>query len=347
MVATECLPQLYTNNLILIKLMKKTLFYLAMASLSFLACSKSDDNSPSPSSSNASTTVFYTDTLNIYTTDLKGGNRKLAVSEAPYTGNNYFRGTAYVAKSKKIAYLYTEAYNKPFFLRTCNLDGSDKKTIKTFAAGTNVGIIKATSEGKIIYTVPGQSYPDQTASKVFSINVDGTAETEINVPFYASVTNPDLISADGKGALDQSGYFALMVNGTFDERNSFNILLNEDKDKTKIRNLTMSKDATKVAFIQTTGVTKKYELRIKDLKKDSPAAIVLYTINISADANDVTPSITFVNGSKNILVSYGKFTSPQGSVNDYTYCELIETSNGNVTQSWKFMGDDIFSPFTD
>ncbi|WP_017256991.1 hypothetical protein [Pedobacter arcticus] len=326
--------------------MKKALFYLAIASLSFLACSKSDDNGPS-SSTDVSTTVFYTDTFNIYSTDLKGGNRKLVVSEGPYTGNNYFRGTAYVAKSKKMAYLYTEAYNKPFFLRTCNLDGTDKKTIKTFAAYTNVGIIKATAEGKIIYTLPGQAYPNQTASKVFSMNVDGTGETEVIVPFYAGISNPELISADGKGVLSEQGYFALMVNGVFDERNSFNLLLNEDKDQTKIRNLTMARDASKAAFIQTTGVDRKYEVRIKDVKKDAPVATVLYTVNINTEANDGTPGLTFVNGSKNILVSYGKFTSPKGSANDYTYCELIDTSNGKVVQSWKFMGDDIYRPFTD
>ncbi len=327
--------------------MKKQIIYLALIVVSFFACAKSDNNEPSPSSSELSNVVFYVDTFAIYSTDLKGGNRKLIVSEGPNTNNNYFKGVDYLAKSKKMVYLYTERYDQPFFLRTCNLDGTDKKTIKTFAAFTSVGLIKATTEGKIIYTLPGKTYPNQTASKVFSINVDGTGETEINAPYYATMYDKNLISADGKGVLSESGYFAVIVNGTFDERNSFNILTNEDKDQTKIRNLTMSKDATKAAFIQTTGVDRKYEVRIKNVKKDAPTATVLYTINIISDADDGIPSITFTNGSKNILVNYGKFTSPRGSVNDYTYCELIDTSSGKVVQSWKFMGDDIYRPFTD
>ncbi|MBD3750527.1 MAG: hypothetical protein IE931_13640 [Sphingobacteriales bacterium] len=45
--------------------MKKALFYLAIISLSFLACSKNDNPNPTPSSEESST-VFYTDTFNIY-----------------------------------------------------------------------------------------------------------------------------------------------------------------------------------------------------------------------------------------------------------------------------------------
>lgn len=322
--------------------MKKKLFYMAIASLSFLACSKSNDGSPS-SSSNESTTVFYVDTFTIYSTDLKGENRKLVVSEGPNTNNNYFGGTAYVAKSNKMAYLYTEAYNKPFFLRTCNLDGTDKKTIKTFQPGTQIGIIKATTDGKIIYTMPGAAYPNQTASKAYAINVEGTGEKELTIPLYASIYNPELISADGNGILDESGYFALIVNGVFDERNSFNVLLNEDKSK--IRNLTMSKDATQLAFVQETSTSRRYEVKVKAIKKDAPAASVLYTVNISADANDDTPSVTFVNGAKNILVSYTKFTSPRGSSDDYTHCELITTNDGKVVKTWNFTGDAL-RPFT-
>src|SRR5690606_30043181 len=109
-------------------------------------------------------------------------------------------------------------------LKTCKLDGSDKKTIKTFPAFTQVGVIKATSDGQVIYTLPGKPFPNQTASKTFSIKADGTGETEITQQIYIAVSDPDLISADGKGILSISGYFAKIVNGTFDERNSFQVL---------------------------------------------------------------------------------------------------------------------------
>ncbi|OAQ41812.1 hypothetical protein A5893_01460 [Pedobacter psychrophilus] len=327
--------------------MKKTFFYLAIASLSFLACSKSDDSNPSVSSEE-STTVFYTDTFNIYSTDLKGGSRKLVTSEGPSnsTSNNYIIATVYVPTSNRLAYIYTEKYDQPFFLKTCNLDGSDKKTIKTFPAFTQIGLLKATSDGQIFYTLPGKPFPNQTPSKTFSIKADGTGETEITQQVYASTSDPDLISADGKGVLLNGGYFAVIVNGTFDERNSFNVLTNEEKDQTKIKQLSLSNDASKLTFAQKTATAGQYEIRIKNVVKDAPTSTVLYTLNIPSDASEFTLSLKFVNGTKNILVSYGKFTSPKGSVNDYTNCDLIDAVSGKVTNTWKFMGDEIYNPFT-
>lgn len=325
--------------------MKKALFYLIIVSLSFLACSKSDDNGPA-SSSDVSTSVFYTDTFNIYSTDLKGGSRKLVTAELPNTGNNYIYATAYIPIANRLVYIYTEAYDKPFFLKTCKLDGSDKRTIKTFPAFTNVGLVKATSDGQIIYTLPGKPFPNQTASKVFSIKADGSGETEITVPFYATTNDPDLISADGKGILSTNGYFALLVNGVFDERNSFNVLMNEDKDQTKFRELSLSNDGTKLTFAQTSATAGKYEIRIKNVAKDAAASTVLYNLTIPAEASESSLSLRFVNGTKNILVSYGKFTSPKGSVNDYTHCDLIDVASGKVNQTWKFMGDEVYDPVT-
>ncbi|WP_147387919.1 hypothetical protein [Pelobium manganitolerans] len=328
-------------------MMNKIFLLLALASFTFFGCSKNDDadNNP-PASNGASTAVFYVDTLNIYSTDLKGANRKLVTSEGSNTGNNYIAEAVYVPKAERIAYIYTEAYDKPFFLKTCKLDGSDKKTIKTFAAFTDLGLIKATADGQIIYTLPGKPFPNQTPSKTFSIKADGTGEAEINVSVYAGVSDPDWISADGKGVLLSGGYFALIVNGTFDERNSFNVLANEEKDQNKISEISLSNDATKLVFAQQTSVTGKYEIRIKDVKKDAPTSTVLYTLNIPADADQYTLSLSFVSGTKYVLASYGKFTSPKGAANDYTNCDLIETASGKVAQTWKFMGDEIYNPFS-
>ncbi len=325
--------------------MKKTLFYLAIASLSFLACSKSDDPKPEiGGSSEVSTTVFYTDSFRIYTTDLKGGNRKLLI-DGKIAGNGV--GTPAVLPSKQLVYIYYDGAKKLRQLKVSNFDGSNEKVIKTFDNdGSYAGFVKTFADGSIIYQTSIYNNYGFT-SRTFSIKADGTGEKEIILPLYANVQNRDLISRDGKGILDETGYFAVVVNGTFDERNSFNILMNEEKDKTKIKKLTLSNDATKAAFVQLTSTIRKYEIRIKDVKKDAPATTVLYSVNINSEASDQAPDIHFVNGTKNLLVSYGKFTSPRGSVNDYTYCELLDTSNGKVTQSWKFMGDDIGHLTTD
>lgn len=324
--------------------MKKTLLYLAIASLSFLACSKNDDSNPSPSAGE-SATVFYTDTFSIYSTDLKGGNRKLVTTEGPNTNNNYIYATAYVPTANRLVYIYTEKYDQPFFLKTCKLDGSDKKIIKTFPAFTNVGLVKAASDGQIFYTLPGNPFPNQTASKTFSIKADGTGEVEITVPFYAITSDPDLVSADGNGILSTSGYFGKLVNGTFDERNSFQVLENEDKPK--IQELSLSNDASKLTFAQKTATAGQYEIRIKDVVKDAPVSTILYTLTIPSDANESSLSLCFVNGTKNILVCYGKLTFPKGSTNDYTNCDLIDVATGKVNQTWKFMGDEIYNPVTD
>ncbi|MBD3750807.1 MAG: hypothetical protein IE931_15105 [Sphingobacteriales bacterium] len=281
-----------------------------------------------------------------HSTDLKGENRKLVTTEGPNTNNNYINSTAFIPTVNRLVYIYSEAYNKPFFLKTCNLDGSDKKTIKTFPAGTNVGLVKATSDGKIFYTLPGNSYPNQTPSKTFSMKADGTEEVEIKVPLYASISDPDLVSADGNGILSTNGYFGVIVNGIFDELKSFNVLLNEVKDQTLISDLSLSNDATKLTFAQKTGIAGQYEIRIKNVVKDAPTSTVLYTLNIPSDASEYSLSLHFVNGTKNILVSYGKFTFPKGSANDYTQCELLDAATGKVTQTWKFMGDEIYNPTT-
>ncbi|MEO5910094.1 MAG: hypothetical protein ABIP95_04355 [Pelobium sp.] len=330
--------------------MKKYFLYFTVVLFAFLSCSKNDDSTGTPSGiKGESTTVFYTDTFKIYSTDLKGGNRKLVVDEGPNnsSSNNYIYSTAYVPTANKLVYIYTEFYDKPFFLKTCNLDGTDKKIIKTFPAFTNVGLVKATSDGQIFYTLPGKPFPNQTPSKTFSIKADGTGETEVTQQFYVNITDPNLISTDGKGILSPSGYFGVLVNGTFDERNSFNLLLNEEKDKTKYKSIILSADATKAAFLLSTSTIGKFEVRIKNVKKDEPTSTVLYTLNIPADANQYGGTIRFVNGTKNILIYYGKFTGPKGSSNDYTNCELIDVATGKVTQTWKFTGDEIYNVVVD
>jgi len=321
--------------------MKKTLFYLAIASLSFLACAKDDDpNSGPQASEGVSTTAFYVDTFRIYSTDLKGGNRKLVVDEDLKSQNNYVTQISVIPTTQQLVYGYYDGVSRATQIKTCKFDGSSVKVVKTIASGSSVGFVKGIFDGSIYYqtnTFTG----GMIASKTFSIKADGTGETELQGFLYEFNIREAQISSQGKGVLSNSGYFGVIANGKFDERNSFNILLNEDKDLTKIKGLSLSNDAKKAAFLQSTTTLGKYEIRIKDVIKDAPTSTVLYTLNIPADADQYGGNIRFVNGSKNLLVYYGKFTSPKGSANDFTNCDLIDIATGKVTQTWKFTGDDI------
>ena len=323
--------------------MKKTLFYLAIASLSFLACTKNDNTNPSQGGGGTlgvSTTVFYVDTFRIYSTDLKGGNRKLVVDEDLKSQNNYITQISILPTTQQLVYGYYDGVSRGTLIKTCKFDGSSVKVIKSINAGSSIGFVKGTSDGNIYYQT--NTFTGGTvASRTFSIKADGTGETELQGFLYGANINEAQISNQGKGVLSRDGYFGVIANGVFDERNSFNIFLNEDKDKTKFRTIILSADAKKAAFLLSTSTTGKYELRVKDVIKDVSASTVLYTLNIPADANQYSPHIYFVNGSSNVLVAYGKFTSPKGSPNDFTNCDLVDIATGKVTQNWKFTGDDI------
>jgi hypothetical protein len=326
--------------------MKKTLFYLAIASLSFLACSKKDDPKPDlgGGTSGVSTTVFYADTFRIYSTDLKGGNRKLVVDEDLKSGNNYIGDVSVLQAKQQLVYSYTTVYTEPQQIKICKFDGSDKKVIKALPIGSYVEFLKFFTDGNIFYSIITNNGPT-TSYRLFSINADGTGEKEITIPLYANVQNPDLTSADGKGVLNQTGYFSVITNGTFDERNSFNIFINEEISK--IKEVTLSNDATKAAFVQSTETQFKYEIRIKDVKAVAPKTTVLYTLNLNSTVGDQSPSLHFVNGTKNLLISYGKGNSGRLTGDSYTICELIDTTTGKLVDTWKFTGDDIYRPTTD
>jgi len=328
--------------------MKKTLFYLVMASIFFLACSKKDDttlNNGSNGASGISTTVFYLDTFRIYSTDLKGGNRKLVVDEDLKSQNNYIGQISVLPTSQQVVYTYSQVYTQPQQIKICKFDGSEKKVIKTLASNqSSIGFVKGTADGYIIYQL--NTYQGPTiSSRTYSIKADGTGETELQAFLYAPNINEAQVSNLGKGVLSNEGYFFKFNNGVFVEAESFNIFLNENI--TKINNPIISADATKAAFIQTTGTIGKYDIRIKDNLKSAPTSTVLYTLTIPADADQYSSSIYFVNGTKNIMISYGKFTSPKGSPNDYTNCDLVDVATGKISQTWKFTGDNVSRPVTD
>lgn len=325
--------------------MKKQLLYLTLLALSFLACTKEDNSSGGPSnSSDVSSTVFYLDTFRIYSTDLKGNNRKLVVDEGLNSQNNYIGEFSILPTSQQLIYTYTQIFTQPMQIKICKMDGTDKKVVKTLASSqSSIGFVKGTKDGNIIYQVNTFQGPTIN-TKTYIMKADGTEEKELQSFLYAAYIGEGQVSNQGKGVLGDDGYFFKINNGIFVEAESFNIFLNEDK--AKIKNKIISADATKAAFVQSTNTLGKYEIRIKDNSKTAPISTVLYTLNIPADADQYNANIYFVNGAKEIIVSYGKFTSPRGSVNDYTNCDLIDVATGKVTQTWKFTGDNISTIIT-
>ena len=323
--------------------MKKQLLYLILLALSFMACTKEDNSSGGPSnSSDVSSTVFYVDTFRIYSTDLKGNSRKLVVDEDLKSGNNYISDLTYLPTAKKLVYGYSIMSNQPIQIKSSNVDGSDKKIIKTLTAGLNLNFIKGTSDGQIFYQTV-QNNGSTIATKTYSMKADGTSETELQGFLYAFNIAQEQISTEGKGIINNDGYFAKIKNGVFIEAESFNLFLNEDK--TKINFPIVSADATKIAFISPTTTLRKYDIRIKDAVKDAATSKILYSITLPADVNDVAPRISFLNGNKSILAYYGKFTFPKGASTDFTHCELIDVSTSTAI-NWKFTGDEIYTIVT-
>jgi hypothetical protein len=320
--------------------MKKLFYAVVVMFLAFTACTKSDDEIANlPAASGVSTSVFYTDTFRIYSTDLKGGNRKLVVDEDLRSQNNYISQVSVLPSSQQLVYAYSIGFTSPQVIKTCKFDGSDKKVIKTLASNTSsIGFVKGTADGLIFYQT-NTFLGSVISTKTFSIKADGTDEKELQSFLYPAYISEAQISNLGKGILGNDGYFFKITNGLFAESESFNIFLNEDK--TKIEAQIISADATKAAMLQSTTTLGKYEIRIKDNLKAAPTSKVLYTLNIPSTANQYSPQIYFVNGTKNILVTYGKFTSPKGSASDFTNCDLVDTATGLVSQTWKFTGDDI------
>lgn len=322
--------------------MKKLLLFAAIITLTFFACKKNDNKvDPNPPANEESNTVFYVDTFRIYSTDLNGNNRKLVVDENLGSGNNYIGSVTYLPVAKKLVYSYIQIYTQPMVIKSCNLDGSDKKILKTIPASTSVAMLKGTSDGQIIFQT--NTFNQATVvTNTYTMKADGTGETQIINTLYIPYLKQAQISTEGKGILNSDGYFSKLKNGVFAESESFNLFLNEDN--AKITSPIISADATKAAFVLSTATSRKYEVRIKDVIKNSPTSKVLYTVNIAADASDQAPYIKFVNGNKYIMVYYGKFTSPKGSPADYTQCELINVSTGTAI-NWKFMGDDVYEAF--
>ncbi|MES2807284.1 MAG: hypothetical protein V4619_01580 [Bacteroidota bacterium] len=315
----------------------KTLF-VALSFTALYACTKSDSMPPTTppttgGNSSGNSLVFFVDTFRVYSTNLTGGDRKVVVDEDLKSQNNYIAQVTTLPGKSRIAYAYTTGGGSGFIIKTVGIDGKDVKTIKTLPSGQYFNYIKGVADGKIYFSYGTPGNP----AKNYVMGFDGTNETELtSVPSFSGNTDGTQIATSGKGIIDMSGYFLSLNNGVFAEANSFYLLNNETK--ANINQTALSDDASKLAVLYTTTDDKKLEVRVKDVVKANVAATTVYTINLAADEEKWNVRILWLNGNKNILVYYGKFTGPKGAASDYTKCEVIDVAAKTAT-NWKFTGD--------
>ena len=325
-------------------LAKGKFLLIALIAISIFACK--NDNSVTPddekpgAEAGVSTAVMYIDTFRIYSTDLAGANRKLLVDEDLKSENNYITSASVIPGYGKIVYGYTTGFRASQEIKIINADGSNKKTLKTLPSTAFVQFVKGVADGKVFY-----GYDEFTGNtnvrKVFMINEDGTGEKELTGLPGASSIRGGQISSGGGGLVTDQGYFAKLKDGVFIESESKNVLTTEDK--TKITgSVILSADATKIAFISTTAAADKFEVRIKDITKNDIPAVVVYTYTVPANGVGAVPfpffSLTWVDGSKRLLMSHGKFTMPKGAASDYVLAQIIDPATKSAV-SWQFAGD--------
>ena len=323
--------------------MKIKFLLLIIACAAIASCSK---NNVAPvveptTTSGESTTVLYIDTFKVYSTNLKGENRKLLVNEDLQSQNNYIMSTSIIPGSNKIVYSYTTGYQDPTTIKVAAADGSSKAIVKTFPAGERVGFVKGMTGNKIYYSV-SKTQGGATSVNYYSMNDDGTGETEIKGFPYYSFMKESTIGNQGKGFLANAGYFVKIKDGIFLEQESFNVLANENKTDI-MGDIVVANDASKIAWVSKTSTDGKYEIRVKDITTKTSTSTVAYTYTVPAEFkgnvfNDFF-NIYWVDGNKKLLLEFGKFTSPKGAATDYSYCQIIDIATGTVGATWNFTGD--------
>jgi len=324
--------------------MKIKFLLLIIACAVIASCSKNnsiDEVAPTITTAGESSTVLYIDTFRVYSTNLKGEDRKLLVNEDLKSENNYIMSTSIIPGSNKIVYSYTTGYLDPTTIKVAAADGSTKAIVKTFPAGERVGFVKGMVGNKIYYSV-SKNQGGVSSVNYYSMNEDGTGETEIKGFPYYSFMKESTISNQGKGFLANAGYFAKIKDGIFLEQESFNVLANENKTDI-MGDIVVANDASKIAWVAKTSTDGKYEIRVKDITTKTTSSTVAFTYTVPPAFvgnvfNDFF-NLYWVNGNKKLLLEYGKFTFPKGAASDYSFCQIIDIATGTAGATWNFTGD--------
>jgi hypothetical protein len=327
----------------------KTNFKVLLTVLSLTglyACTKNQDAAPNTNPTNTTTTttttttnstVFYVDTFRVYSTTLTGTDRKVVVDEDLKSNNNYISSISTLPGKSMLVYSYSTGYLNPVVIKTVGNDGTGLKTIKTIPAGTYIYFLKGVTGGKIYYSTGVSA----ATAKIYVMDADGTNEKEITgIPSgeVGTYIPEQQIAGQGTGVLGNDGYFIGLASAAFNEAGSFSLLTNETK--ASIVRMAISDDGTKAALLYKTAIANVFEVRVKDITKTNTAATLVYTVTLDADESLYNIYMLWANGTKNIIVYDGKFTTPKGSVSDYTKCELVDISAKTAT-NWKFTGDQI------
>jgi len=321
---------------------------LGISAMLIAGCSKNESevkpDEPPQNTSGTSNLVLYVDTFKVYSTDLKGGTRKELINEDLKSENNYITSLSIAPGTGKIVYEYLTGYLDPVTIKVTNPDGSGKKILKTFPAGTNVNFVKAIAGDRIYFGTSVTSAGLQV-KKYYAMNIDGSNEKELKgLSPFANISS-DQLSSEGKGLVTGDGYFVKINNDDFAETDSYNVLGNENKANIQ-SNLIMSADAKKIAFISRTATSDQYEIRVKDISTRNTSSIVALTYTLSATGPGAIqfPSfgLCWADGSQRLLLSYGKMTFPKGSPNDYVFCQLLDLAKTDIS-SWSFTGDGSLS----
>ncbi len=342
--------------------MKKILF-LAFALSAIVSCKKDEviNIIGGGASGSATTLLAYVDSAQIFTTDLTGGNRKLAVAAETATVNEYIGDVQFSADGTKFIYNHILSGTPGVrTLKSCNLDGSNKKVLKTFGANENNNFLKVLANGKILVgtnTFGGGA----VANSVFTINEDGTGETAFTQAGFSvsysssadlSKTARDIIfysatpPAQGTGYMGRTiSYLGWSETGIVTSERVIENSTDVFNDATKAGFVTLSNDGSLVAFAVLSSAT-KFDIYTKETKANAAARKLVYSITVPADITSVSPNdlkLRWLNGTDKLIAYIGKFTSPRGATTDYTQCHLITIGAASSTDvNWKFMGDDIY-----
>jgi hypothetical protein len=340
----------------------KRLFVLAFVLTGIISCTKEDGNTTSSSTTGtANSLLAYVDSAQIFTTDLTGGNRKLAVAAETATVNEYLGTVQFSADGTKFIYSHNLSGSANVrTIKSCNLDGSNKKILKTFDATTNNNFLKVLANGKILFgttTFTG----GVIATKVYTINEDGTGETAFTQSGFGvsnssythvSKTGQDLLllatSTPAQGT-NFSGriisYLGWSSTGTLTGERVIENSSDAFNDAAKAGNVAISNDGSLVAFAVLNSAT-KFDIYTKETKAGAAARKLVYSITVPSDIANVSSSslkLRWLNGTDKLLAYIGKFTSPRGAATDYTQCYVITIgATASTDVNWKFTGDDIF-----
>ncbi len=317
---------------------------------------------PAPTAGAATTLLAYSDSAQIFTTDLTGGNRRLAVAPETNTVNEYVGNVQFNATATKFIYQHTKSGIPTIStIKSCNIDGTNKTVLKTFnVATTSCTFLKVLASGKILFgttTFGGAG----TATNIYVMNEDGTGETTFTQPGF-SVSNARNTSVSKSGldillisaSTPQPGtnYSGRMIS--YLGWNTAGVLTGERvienstdvfNDASKAGNITISNDGSLVAFAVNIG-NGKFDIYTKSTAAGAAARKLIYTITVPADIplySTNSLKLRWLNGTDKLLAYLGKFTSPNGAAADYTQCYLITIGATSSTDvNWKFVGDDIY-----